>query len=281
MKYNVSLGYSNALSLAKEHYENFPVVSLLIPTKLKYHVAMIYWFARAADDLADEGDSCENEKLRKLKDFEYRFSQLLEGHFENDLEAALLSTIKSKSLNPKHFYDLLSAFEQDVAKKRYANYAELLDYCRRSANPVGRLILELYGIKDKKLHEYSDKICTALQLTNFYQDTKIDYEKGRIYLPQDELKNYTIDESVFENDGKNANLRKLLQFNVERTRDLFAEGRSLLTHLRGKLKLEIEWTILGGEKILQKIEKNSFNVFSTHIVLSKSEMVRLFLKTLI
>lgn len=280
MKYNVRLGYSTALSLANEHYENFPVVSLLIPSKLKYHVAIIYWFARTADDLADEGNSYENERLKRLKNFEYRFSKLLEGHFENDLEAALLSTIKNKSLNSQHFYDLLSAFAQDITKKRYVNYTDLLDYCRRSANPVGRLILELYGIKDEKLHEYSDKICTALQLTNFCQDTKIDYEKGRIYLPQEELKSFAVDESVFENGGKNANLRKLLQFNVERTKDLFAEGRNLLNHLKGKLKLEIEWTILGGEKILQKIEKNDYDVFSSHIVLSKSEMVRLFLKAL-
>lgn len=281
MKYNVSLGYSTALSLANEHYENFPVVSLLIPPKLKYHVAVIYWFARTADDLADEGNCSESDKLNRLKHFKYRFSKLLEGNVENDLEAALLSTIKSKSLNSQHFFDLLSAFEQDIIKKRYVNYTELLDYCRRSANPVGRLILELYGIKDEKLHEYSDKICTALQLTNFYQDTKIDYEKGRIYLSQEELKNFAVDESVFENGGKNANLRKLLQFNVERTKDLFTEGRNLLNHLKGKLKLEIQWTILGGEKILQKIEKNGYDVFSSHIVLSKSEMAGLFFKALV
>jgi squalene synthase HpnC len=272
MKYNLNTAYSDLLTFAKSHYENFPVVSFLIPEALRKHVAVVYWFARMADDYADEGKYTEDERLIKLNNFERRLSELLEENYENNFEAALSNTIITKNLSPEHFYNLLSAFKQDVIKKRYPNYAEVLDYCRRSANPVGRLILELFNIKDEKAASYSDKICTALQLTNFYQDTKIDYEKGRIYLPVDEMGKFGVDENMFEKSENNINLKKLLMFNIDRTKDLFKDGRNLLTFLKGRLKFEIKWTILGGERILKKIENNDYDVLRIRPVLTKPEV---------
>ncbi|MEJ2618402.1 MAG: squalene/phytoene synthase family protein, partial [Ignavibacteriaceae bacterium] len=170
-----------SLSLSKNHYENFPVVSFLVPKHLRKDVAIIYWFARTADDFADEGNLLPEERLRKLNEFEHRLTSLLKGNCEGDIEFALNKTIKERNLTPKYFYDLLKAFKQDVVKKSYENFEELLDYCNYSANPVGRLILELNDIRNDEAFGYSDKICTALQLTNFYQDIKVDYLKGRIY----------------------------------------------------------------------------------------------------
>jgi squalene synthase HpnC len=278
MQYNLDAAYSEVLSFAKSHYENFPVVSFLIPKGLRKHIAAIYWFARTADDYADEGKYSEDERLIKLNNFEHRLSVLLEGNYENNFEASLSNTISSKNLSPEHFYGLLSAFKQDVVKKRYLNFAEVLDYCRRSANPVGRLILELFSLKDERAASYSDKICTALQLTNFYQDTKIDYMKGRIYLPLDEMEKFGVDENMFEKSENNINLKRLLMFNIGRTDDLFKEGRNLLAFLKGRLRFEIKWTILGGERILEKIENNDYNVLNVRQVLSKREAFRILIK---
>ncbi|MGA9291077.1 MAG: squalene synthase HpnC, partial [Ignavibacteriaceae bacterium] len=217
-----------SLSLSKDHYENFPVVSFLVPKHMRKDVAVIYWFARTADDFADEGNLLPEERLIKLNDFENRLTSLLKGYFENDVESALHKTIKERNLTPKYFYDLLKAFKQDVVKKSYRNFEELLDYCNYSANPVGRLILELNNIRNDEAFNYSDKICSALQLTNFYQDIKIDYLKGRIYLPEDEMAGFVIEKKVFELNENNLNLKKLLRFNVARTKKMFEEGRGLL-----------------------------------------------------
>ena len=161
----------------------FPVVSILVPKNLRKHVAIIYWFARTADDFADEGNMSEDERIEKLNDFENSLNDLLNGKFKSPFEQALHQTIKQKNLTPQLFFDLLKAFKQDVVKKRYNDFDEVLDYCNCSANPIGRLILELFDIRNEEAFNYSDKICTALQLTNFYQDIEIDYEKGRIYFP--------------------------------------------------------------------------------------------------
>jgi squalene synthase HpnC len=279
MQYNLDTAYSDVISFAKKHYENFPVVSFLIPKELRKHVAVIYWFARTADDLSDEGKHPEEERLNKLDEFEYRFSLLLKDNYETSFEAALSHTITSKNLSSKHFYNLLSAFKQDVKKKRYSNYGEILNYCERSANPVGRLILELFNIKDEKAALYSDKICTALQLTNFYQDAKIDYQKGRIYLPYDEMKSFGVNVTMFEKSENNINLKKLLMFNIDRTKDLYKEGRNLLAYLHGRLKFEIKWTIFGGELILRKIEKIDYDVLNERPVLTKLEALSTLLKT--
>ena len=212
-----------------------------------------------------------------MNDFEERLTELLKGNCISDLELALAETIKKRNLTHEYFYDLLKAFKQDVVKKSYKNFEELLEYCKYSANPVGRLILELNNIRNEEAFSLSDKICTALQLTNFYQDLKIDYEKGRIYLPEDEMAEYLIEKKVFELNENNLNLRKLLSRNINRTKKMFEKGSSLLKFLNGRLKYEIKWTILGGEEILKKIEKNNYNVLKYRPKLNKIDFVKLLL----
>lgn len=275
----ISNAYKSAVDFAKSHYENFPVVSLFIPKDLRKHVAIIYWFARTADDFADEGNHTEAQRLMHLNDFEKSLTDLLNGKFKSPFEDALNHTIKQKNLTPHLFYDLLAAFKQDVKKKRYVSFNEVLVYCKHSANPVGRLILELFDIRDNEAYNYSDKICSALQLTNFYQDIEIDFENGRIYLPLDEIQKYDVTENMFAKKENNVNLKKLLAHNIERTQKMYDEGKNLLKYINGSLKFEIKWTILGGEAILNKIRKNDYNIFDARPKLTKTDFCSLFIKS--
>lgn len=272
--------YKQVITFAKTHYENFPVISFLIPKESQKHIAVIYWFARTADDIADEGNHSQEERLIQLNEFENNFRDALNGNTRNDFESALVHTIKEKNLSQSYFFNLLKAFKQDVVKKRYENFNEVLDYCNHSANPVGRIILELYDIRKEECFRLSDKICTALQLTNFYQDLQVDYQKGRIYLPQNEMNKFGVSEKSFELKENNLNLQQLLRYNIDRTEVLFREGRRLLKHLKGRLKLEIAWTILGGEKILKKIRKINYNTINIRPELKKSEYISLAVKAI-
>lgn len=281
MKYVAAIGYREAITVAKTHYENFPVVSFLIPRNLRKHVAIIYWFARTADDFSDEGNFSNSQRLHELQTFENNLRGLLIGPPESNLEAALKETIIIKKLSPENFFNLLKAFKQDVDKNRYENFREILDYCSNSANPVGRILLELFNIKDEKAFYYSDKICTALQITNFIQDSQLDYQKGRIYFPLDELKKFEVDEKVFEMSGINPNFKKLIEFSVDRVQNYFNEGKSLLEFLSGRFKYEIAWTIKGGEEILNKIRGADFDIFTKRATLTKTDYLKLCIKSFI
>lgn len=264
------------LTLAKDHYENFPVASFLLPKYYRKDVAIVYWFARTADDLADEGKLDSESRLIELDKFEREFEKSLKGKSKNFNFNQLADVIAKRNLTTQYFYDLLSAFKQDVEKKNYENFIELLDYCKRSANPVGRILLELFNIKEKEAIISSDKICTALQLTNFYQDTIIDIKKGRNYYPIDEMKMFNVTQNMFELEQNNPNIKELLKHNVQRTQTLFDEGKNLLKYLNGRFKFEIKWTIAGGEKILDKIRKNDYNIFLQRPKLSKIDFILLF-----
>jgi squalene synthase HpnC len=264
------------LTLAKDHYENFPVASFLLPKYYRKDVAIVYWFARTADDLADEGKLDSESRLIELDKFEREFEKSLKGKSKNFNFNQLADVIAKRNLTTQYFYDLLSAFKQDVEKKNYENFIELLDYCKRSANPVGRILLELFNIIEKEAIISSDKICTALQLTNFYQDTIIDIKKGRNYYPIDEMKMFNVTQNMFELEQNNPNIKELLKHNVQRTQTLFDEGKNLLKYLNGRFKFEIKWTIAGGEKILDKIRKNDYNVFLQRPKLSKIDFILLF-----
>lgn len=277
----VESGYREALNLAKTHYENFPVVSLLIPKKFKKDIAIIYWFARTADDYADEGNYDSSIRLEKLQAFEDRLKSLLEDNSVTQFEAALSNTIIQRRLNPEHFFNLLKAFKQDVIKTRYEDFSELIDYCSSSANPVGRILLELFDIRNDKAFYYSDRISTALQITNFIQDTKIDFGKGRIYYPLDEIEKFAVNEKMFEMNEISDNLKKLIEFSVNRTQSMFDEGKPLLEFLSGRFKHEIAWTIKGGEEILNKIRGADFDIFTKRQVLTKTDYLELFIKSFI
>jgi squalene synthase HpnC len=278
---DLDTAYSKAIKFAKDHYENFPVVSFLVPAYLKKHVAIIYWFARTADDFADEGELTIEERMTKLNTFENRLTELLKGNYQNSFEFALNSTINSKNLTLDLFYKLLKAFKQDVTKNRYSSFNELLNYCENSANPIGRLILELNDIRDEKAFYYSDKICTALQLTNFWQDSEIDYKKGRIYYPIEDMEKFNVTEKMFELKENNLKLKELVRYNVEKAHNLFAEGKNLIPFLKGRLKYEIKWTIEGGEAVLNEIKKNDFNVFLIRPKLTKIDFLKLLLKAIL
>jgi squalene synthase HpnC len=275
---NLENGYKEALNLAKSHYENFPVISLFVKKELRKHVAVIYQFARQADDLADEGDNSSLEKHEALTQYELKLVKAFKGKAESDFWLALANTISERKLSIDNFLNLLKAFKQDTIKSRYESFEDVLSYCKNSANPVGRLILELNEIYNVSALNHSDKICTALQLTNFYQDISVDIKKNRIYIPFKELKKYGVSENQFENNEINDKFRQLLKFQVERARSLFTEGRELLPYLHGRLKFQIRWTILGGEAILQKIESLNFNTLQYRPKLSKKDMLILALK---
>ena len=222
--------YQNAINFAKNHYENFPVASYFIKKVLRKHIAIVYQFARQADDIADEGNLADDERIEQLKKNEQALTNSLNNKFENEFWKALKNTIDTFSLSTENFYSLLSAFEQDITKNRYKDFNELKKYCKQSANPVGRIILELHNIKDRNAFEYSDDICTALQLTNFYQDVSVDFQKGRIYIPGNELAKFRVDEFTFEKNEINTNFIQLMKFQIERTRQLFINGRNLLKY---------------------------------------------------
>lgn len=265
--------YKESEQLASEHYENFPVASFLFPKPLRKDVTVIYAFARRADDIADEGHFSEEERIHKLNSFRASFQKSLQGHYDSDFWKVLSYTIKKRNLDPSNFTKLLSAFEQDITKKRYNNFEEIIDYCERSANPVGRLILQLYNSENEHTVYYSDKICSALQITNFLQDVSIDIKKGRIYLPLEDMRKFEVLETDFYKNETSNKLKKLIEFEVGRVDRMFVEGEEILNHLNYRLKLQVGWTINGGRTILRKIKKNNYEVLNYRPTLSKIDYI--------
>ena len=259
----LSEAYRYCQDLAAEHYENFPVASRLLPRRLRQPITVIYAFARTADDFADEGNRSPAERLKLLDDYETRLRRLLAGSpGSNPVFIALADVIKRYALPIGLFQDLLSAFSQDVTKQRYANYDEVMDYCRRSANPVGRLLLYLYNQAEAENLLLSDQICTALQLINFLQDLYQDYdEHNRIYLPQDEMRKYQINEAALQNRISNTAMQNLIQLQIQRAKALLLAGTPLGNKLAGRIGMELRMIIQGGMHILQKLENNGGNVF--------------------
>ena len=254
--------------MAVNHYENFPVASLLLPSQFRHPVALIYRFAREADDFADEGDFPDRVRLQQLDGFRQELRKIEAGSPPGiPWFATLAEIIGEHRLPVEAFRDLLSAFSQDVTKKRYANYGELLDYCRRSANPVGRLLLVLYGNASAQNLAYSDAICSSLQLINFLQDIDIDYGKGRIYLPQDEMARFEVSERQIAAGDIGGSWRAFIAFQLARTRELLYAGAPLGRILKGRIGLEMRMIIAGGDRILTKIARVGGDVFRQRPVL--------------
>jgi squalene synthase HpnC len=256
---SVMSAYRECERIARRHYENFPVASLILPRKLRKHVAAIYAFARVADDFADQPGV--TDRLGLLADWEARLRRCPDGGESHPVFRALGQTIQILDLPMQYFIDLLNAFRHDVTTKRHQRFEDLLAYSRCSANPIGRLLLLLFGYRDEDLGRQSDSVCTALQLTNFWQDIAIDWEKGRVYLPVEEMKEFGYPEKDLENQVVNAAYRTLMASLIERTRALFNEGRLLGHRLRGRLGLEVRMIWLGGTTILDRIEAVDYDVF--------------------
>ena len=263
-----------------EHYENFPVASILMPRRLRKPVAAIYHFARAADDIADEGDLSDGERLQRLDDFHHELAHIANGETPlSPLFLRLKAEIEAHQLPLQPFHDLLDAFSQDVVKKRYADYGDLLDYCRRSANPVGRLLLHLYDKASEVNLRYSDAICTALQLINFWQDVAKDWTIGRVYLPQEDLARFGVSETQIAAARTDDNWRALMQFEVDRARALMLEGKPLGSILSGRIGLEMRMIIQGGLRILDKLEAADHDMFRRRPVLQPFDWVIMLAKS--
>jgi squalene synthase HpnC len=256
---DIRQAHAHCLRLARSHYENFPVASWLLPRRLRRPVAAIYAFARRADDWADEGVFPAQERLAALDAMEQAVRACARGQPGDDpVFVALADSIACHHLPLEPFLDLLSAFRQDVTRTRYADFGELMQYCRRSANPVGRLLLHLYQAADARNLGYADAICSALQLTNFLQDLHQDYvESGRVYLPQDELQRFGVDEAQLGRRQDNPALRQLLHFQAERAMQLLHSGAPLGRRLKGRAGFELRMIILGGNRILQYLQRAS------------------------
>lgn len=255
------------------HYENFPVGSVLLPRRLRKPIHAIYHFARTADDYADEGDVSNEERLASLEALRQELDNIdKQLACQNPMMAKLYQdAIKPFNLPLKPFYDLLSAFSQDVVVKRYESFGEVMDYCRRSANPVGTLLLHLYGVTDKKQFAMSDAICSALQLINFWQDVTIDWQKDRVYLPQEDLRKFGVTEEDIANKNISLAFKKLLQFECDRTHKMLLAGSPLATLLKGRIGFELRMIVLGGQRILHKIDQSQYDVFNHRPVLETKD----------
>ncbi|PKO91723.1 MAG: squalene synthase HpnC [Betaproteobacteria bacterium HGW-Betaproteobacteria-1] len=264
----MSTQHSQALALAQTHYENFPVASALLPMRLRQPIGMIYSFARQADDFADEGNLLPDERLALLDGFRLELDRI---HDKTGPETAffvsLQNTIDQHQLPLQPFYDLLDAFSQDVTKSRYADFGEVMDYCRRSANPIGRLLLHLYGKATPRNIGMSDAICSSLQIINFLQDVAIDYKKDRIYFPQDEMRKYRIEESQIAEGRTDGTWGLFMEFEIKRARNLLQAGAPLGLVLPGRIGLEMRTIIAGGDRILQKLHKSRGDMFNRRPVL--------------
>jgi hydroxysqualene synthase len=274
----IETAYEYCERIAREHYENFPVASSLLPAPMRPHIAAVYAFARRADDFADEPGPDVNERLRLLDGWSERLDRGVPALRESAatpgddlIFVALENTIRSHRLPRSLFHDLLSAFRQDVVTSRYKTWPDLLDYCRRSANPIGRLVLRIAGYDDATLDAQSDGVCTALQLTNFWQDLAIDWRRGRLYLPDDERRRACAREADLDNREITPAWRAALQGATQRTRELFLAGRPICDAVHGRLRWELRFTWLGGMRILENIEATGFDVFRRRPTLTTAD----------
>lgn len=287
----VEAAHTDSLTFANQHYENFPVASIFLPKHLRIPVSLIYQFARQADDFADEGHMTIEQRLAALNGYRDELA-LLQAYIKPKTAFFFFlgDMIKERKLSFTHFFDLLDAFSQDVTKTRYLNFKEVLDYCARSANPVGRLMLELYGQSNPQNIYFSDHICTALQVINFLQDIAIDFGKNegkqRIYMCQDELAAHHISEHdiaqlVARSKPIDDKWRQFMQFNCQRANELMQTGKPLGLILKGRIGFELRMMIAGGERIIAKINAVKGDVFRRRPTLHLGDWLIIFFRALI
>lgn len=264
-----------ARRLTNTHYENFSVLSWFVPRRLRQDFCNIYAFCRVADDAADEtGDA--QASLRWLDRMRAQTHACFAGESSTHVFLALAQTIRRHDLPPEPFLDLIDAFEQDQRVTRYSTFIQLLDYCRRSANPVGRLVLYLSDYRDRRRQALSDRTCTALQLTNFWQDVRRDiHDRDRVYIPREDLDRFGVTEDQLRAGECNAAYRDLIRFQVQRTEEIFAAGDALPPMLAGKLRRQIALFSRGGRAILEAISQADFDTLSGRPSLSRWRKSRL------
>ena len=260
-----------------DHYENFPVASFLCPPRLRLAVAAIYWFARTADDIADEGEASPTERLADLAAYRADLMAVASNQLASSRWAGVFDklrpVIQQFNLPVNLLADLLSAFEQDVVKQRYASEAELMDYCRRSANPIGRLLLHLYGVTDAQSLQQSDSICSALQLINFWQDLSIDIPRGRIYLPADAWQRHGVTEAQLLALDDTPNAINLIASYARSAWATMLKGSQLTKKVPGRAGWELRLVVQGGLRILDKIEAMNFNTLQQRPKLNRWDVL--------
>jgi squalene synthase HpnC len=256
--------------LARIHYENFTVASVLLPRYLIRHFHTVYAYCRWADDLADESGGGPHA-LSLLRWWREELLSCYDGKPHHPVFVALRDTIERFDMPPQPFLDLLFAFEQDQLVKRYRTFSQLLDYCRCSANPVGRLVLYLCGTFDDDRAALSDHICTALQLANFWQDVGRDFDLGRVYLPREDRERFGYSDDDLDSRRFTPAFAELMRFEVDRTRDLFYRGMPLVERMPPLMQADIELFLQGGLAILRKIEQGDYNVWARRPTLAKWE----------
>jgi squalene synthase HpnC len=261
-------GFRYCEKIARGHYENFPVASYFVPKAMRKYVWAIYAFARIADDYADEPGLTLAERVDNLQQWGQYLEDCYNGNPTHRVFSALAETAERFQIPIELFQNLLAAFRSDVTVKRYDTYEDVLAYCGNSANPIGRLILMLFNYRSETMMQLADSICTALQLTNFWQDVSLDLQKDRIYIPLEDLKEFNYSEQDLLNRNVNGNFRNLMAYQVQRTGEMFAEGKPLIYMVGKDLSLELKLTWHGGTGILEKIHQQDYDVLKKRPSLS-------------
>jgi len=277
----VSLAEAQAacLRLAGKHYENFTVISWLVPRRLRPHLAALYGFCRTVDDL---GDEAPGDRVELLDRFEGMLRDAVAGRdTTHPILIALQKTVVDYDLPEQLLIDLVTANRLDQISHRYETYEDLLRYCSFSAVPVGRLFLLLYGYRDEKLHQLSDATCTALQLTNFWQDIRRDRAIGRVYLPQEDMDRFGVHEDDLDRAVASDSLRRLVAFEVGRAAALFEQGWPLVKQVHGHLRVDLALFSRGGQAVLKKIADQDFDTLITRPIVGGKDKLRLFLLSLL
>ena len=262
--------YKVCQDIARKHYENFPVASVLIPAHLRNHIAAIYAFARTADDFADE----ERDR-KKLQDWRDKLWQSLREPSDHPVFIALADTIRTFEIPVQWLDDLLQAFLLDLDKNRFSSLQSLEEYCRYSAHPVGRLVLWIFGHRSEKVMLYSDRITSALQLTNFWQDISVDLQKDKIYIPTDYLKEFGIPEQQVLEQNSSENFSAMMKVLISETEQMYLQGLPILQSVTGRLKREIQFTIAGGQEILMKTMNNRKRLLTYRPKLNKFDWLKI------
>ncbi|HTY10329.1 MAG TPA: squalene synthase HpnC [Bacteroidota bacterium] len=267
-------------SLAETHYENFPVGSILVAKEFRSPIRLVYAFARVADDIADEGDAPSSVRLQKLDDWEGEFRESLAGLSDVPFFIELAEAVKEYSIPSSLFIDLMAAFKMDAEGREYPTFADVLAYCSHSANPVGRIVLHIVSHANDETYRFSDSICTALQLTNFWQDLSIDIKRNRLYIPREDLERFGVTPDALRNGGTDA-IAPLLKFQVERTKRFFLDGKPLFHLVDARFSFELRATFHGGMRILEKIEQLGYDTTRRRPALSIADWPLIGFRTLL
>jgi squalene synthase HpnC len=267
--------YEQCRRIARGRSENFPVVTWLLPRELRKPMYAVYAYCRGVDDLGDEADG---DRLALLADWERQLRACYEGSPSDGRFIALQDTIRRFDIPVEPFLRLIEANRRDQTVTRYETFNDLLEYCTYSANPVGHLVLYVFGYRDPARQRLSDATCTALQLTNFWQDVTVDYEMGRVYIPQEDLARFDVTEDVIRERKITGDFRRLMAFEVRRTRDYFADGADLIGHVNGRLRTDLRLFTLGGMAVLDEIERRGHDVLTELPKLSRRRKVMLGLR---